>query len=150
MRFTSQKDFETFQKINRELVNDVIDTPVVLYKLHQTETQTNSYNESPKKVWYAGVQIPCVIQRDNQNPTEDMETLNSEQTAKFAFLRTECEARGVYPEEGDIIDWDSQYYEVNNTNEVQLWAARTEYRWSIVCEAHLTRRSALQLEKPQL
>lgn len=137
-------------KINKELINTIIDTPVVLYKMNQELTKTNSYGEATKKTWYIGVQVPCLINRDQANPNVDVQTVNFEQSSEFEFLRVELEARNVYPEIGDIIEFHDSYYEINNVNEIQLYAGRTEYNHSIVCQTHLTRNTNLQLERPSL
>lgn len=75
-------------------------------------------------------------------------TVNVEQTVEFSFLRTDCKARKIYPEMGDIIEYANQNYEIDNVNEVQNYAGQAAYNHSIVCSAHLTRTSALQLSKP--
>ena len=149
MRFTSPADYLSMLKINRELVNTIIDTPIVLYKLNQETTQVNSYGEATTKVWYVGVQMPAMIKREQQNPVADMQTMNFGQTAEFWLLRQECQDRNIYPESGDIINFYNDYWEIDNTNENQLYAGREEYNHSIVCECHLTRSTGLQLERPQ-
>lgn len=149
MRFTTPGDYETVKKINQELINIVVDNRVILYKLQQARSNTNSYGEATRKTWFQGVEIPLLYHRDQQNPTEDMQNINFEQRAEFQFLRQECIDRNVYPEAGDVILFDQQYYEVDNTNEIQLWAGRPEYNHSISCETHLTRKPALQLDPPQ-
>jgi len=150
MRFTTLRDYQTFILINQELINNVIDVPVVIYKLQQSVTKTNSYGEAPKKTWYTGVIIPLLYMRDVQSPLEDMKTINAEQSSEFYFLRYECAQRNIYPEQGDIINFDGKYYEIDNINEIQLWAGREEYRWQVMCNSHLTRNSNLQLEPPQI
>lgn len=148
MRFIPDRDYQTIVKINKELINDVVDTQVVIYKLHQEQTATNSYGEATKKVWYVGVQVPGLLRREHTKPIADFGTVNVEQEVEFAFLRQTLDDRSVYPEIGDIIDYANAYYEINNVNEVQLYAGRPEYNHSIVCSAHLTRKTNLQLEKP--
>lgn len=137
-------------RINQELINRVVDIEVVLYKIQHELSATNSYDEAPKKTWYKGVSIPLLYKREEQTNSEDMENVNVEQRSSFFFLRQELNDRGIYPEIGDVIWFDQQYYEVDNTNENQLWAGRTEYNHSVTCETHLTRKSSLQLEPPQL
>jgi hypothetical protein len=150
MRFTTAQDYTTILKINKELVNTVVDVETVLYKMHQELTKTNVYGEATNKVWYKGVTIPALIRYDATNPTADMQTTNVQQNIEVSYLRQECSDREVYPEVGDIISFNSSYYEINNTNEIQLFAGRTEYNHSIVCSAHLTRKTNLQLDAPQL
>lgn len=150
MRFTSPQDFQTIIQINKELVNNVIDIQVRVFKIDQARTQVNSYNEAEKKTYFSGVLLPCLFSREESNTTADAMTVNAEQTAKFSFLRVECQERGIYPEAGDIIDYSDSFYEIDNTNEIQLFAGREEYNLSVVCEAHLTRNTAVQILPPQL
>jgi predicted RNA-binding protein len=150
MRFTHPQDYQTILKINQELVNKVVDVTAVIYKVDQVGTKTNSYGESMKKSYFPGIQVPCLIQLNPTNPTAAMGTTDVEQEVEFAFLREELNQRNIYPEVGDIIDFNHSYYEVNNTNEIQLFAGRVEYNHCILCAAHLTRNSAVQLEPPQL
>lgn len=150
MRFTSKRDYETILKINKELMVDVIDVEVVVYKLNSEKTVTNSYGESTTKIWYVGVLVPCRIERGDQTTTNNMNTVDTEQESTFSFLRQILKEKEIYPEEGDIIEYDSQYYEIHNVNENQFWAGRFEYNLSVVCETHLTRKTNLQLEKPNI
>lgn len=148
MRFTSQQDYNLIQHFNREVINTWADVPVVLYKLNIAETKKNIYGEGTSKRWYVGVQIPCLISRQLSTAIKDLQTINTEQLAEFAFLRKECEARNAYPEIGDIIDWNNIYFEIENTNEIQQYAGQVIYNHSIVCSTHVTRNSNLQLEPP--
>lgn len=148
MRFTPQQDYNTILKINKELINTVIDTPIIIYKLHIENTKINLYGEGTSKFYYKGVAVPCLIKRDDANPINETGTIDFEQIITFAFLREELKTRDVYPETGDVIEFDMQYYEVNNANEVQLYAEQVSYIHQVYCEAHLMRKVPLQLEKP--
>jgi hypothetical protein len=150
MRFTSARDYETMVRINQELINEVIDIKVVIYNVNQTLSKTNSYGEAPKKTYFQGVEIPCLFKREHQSNNAEMQTVSTEQQAEFQFLRQECVDREIYPEAGDIIDFGNNYYEIDVANENQLIAGQTTYNHSIVCTAHLTRNTAIQLEKPSL
>ena len=48
--FHGQRDVSLLNKFNMELINDIIDTEVAIYKLSIENTQTNLYNESDKKI----------------------------------------------------------------------------------------------------
>lgn len=148
MRFTSQQDYNLALHFNKELVNVFVDVPVVLYKLNIVASKKNVYGESTSKKWYVGVQVPCLISRQLNTAVKDGQTINIEQTAEFNFLRQELKDRNIYPEIGDIIDYNSLYFEIEQTNEIQLWAGQTMHNHSIVASAHLTRASGLQLEAP--
>lgn len=148
MRFTSAQDYNLMLHFNKELLNVFIDIPCVLYKLNIVDSKKNVYGESPSKRWYRGVQIPCLVSRQLNTAVKDMSILNIEQVSEFHFLRQECIDRGVYPEVGDIIDFNHMFFEIDQLNDIQLIAGQVMYNHAIVANAHLTRNSGLQLEAP--
>lgn len=148
MRFTSQQDYNLFLHFNKELINVFIDVPVVVYKLNILDSKTNVYGESTSKRWYQGVQVPCLVSRQLNTAVKDGQTVTIEQVAEFNFLREELKLREVYPEIGDIIHYNHLYFEIDQTNEIQLVAGQVIYNHAIIASAHLTRAAGLQLEPP--
>jgi hypothetical protein len=53
-RFTLSRDIKFFEGISSELVDVVIETAVVLYKLVIEDSKTNLYGESLNKTYYQG------------------------------------------------------------------------------------------------
>jgi hypothetical protein len=133
---------------NRELINTFIDVPIVIYKLNILETKKNVYGESTQKRWFKGVQIPALIDRQLITAVKDMSIINIEETINFNLLRYECELRDLYPEPGDIVEFNDNYFEIDTINQIQLIAGQVNYNHAIVVTAHLTRSTALQLERP--
>jgi hypothetical protein len=127
-RFVSQKDFNFFQHINRELVSDVVDVDVILYKIALETTAVNLYGEATENA-------------------KDGFGVDVEQNVEFRFVRALLEQVKTYPEAGDIIYYDEAYYEIDNVNDTQLVAGQPQYTTSILCNAHLTRRSGVQIEE---
>ena len=78
-RFYSQKDIDTFDKFNKELVGDlstskdgIIYQPVVVYKVSVYDTEVNMYGEtSSGKVYKPGVQISAIVDAEDQTTTTD-------------------------------------------------------------------------------
>ncbi len=134
------------QHINREVVDVIVDTVVVLYKVIPDETGVNIYGESLEKVRYVGVTIPCLIKYDKPSSGSDQYPIDSTQTAEFRFVRRILEEAQVRPEMGDIVGYNGLFYEINNTIDSQLIAGKPEYTTSILCIAHLTRKSGLSVE----
>jgi hypothetical protein len=64
-RFTLARDIKFFESISRELVDVVIETAVVLYKLVIEDSKTNLYGEYLNKTYYQGVETTAIIERDN-------------------------------------------------------------------------------------
>ena len=59
--FTGQRDISLFRQLNQELINKIIRTEILFYKLIMDESDTNVYGEGINKTYYAGVKIPCII-----------------------------------------------------------------------------------------
>lgn len=156
--FGSSRDISMFRHINKELVNDIIQTEVDVYKLILGDTKINIYGEaSDNKSYYVPVRVPCLIAREDIVNTTDEMGVDTNQNLTFSFLRdgTLDEAQLV-PEIGDIIDWDEKYFEVNSININQYVLGRNDQtnktignefgaNWSYVCKTHLTRRRKLRL-----
>jgi len=54
------------------------------------------------------------------------------------------------PEIGDIIGYNNHYYEINNIQETQLIAGKPGFNTAIICVAHLTRRTSIDIEEAQV
>ena len=148
MRFSHLRDYQTILAINKELINTVIDTPVIVYKINVEKTPVNLYGEGTRKTWYKGVIIPCILKREDNIAVTEVNVIDIEQKAEFYFLQSELISRGIYPESSDVIEYDDQFYEIENTTEVQQWAGQMQYDHQVKCFTHLMRRAPSQLEKP--
>lgn len=148
-RFVSPRDFDFFQHINREIVVDVVDVEVILYKLYNDTIEVNIYGESTEKTYYKGISLNGLIKYPKiAAKTQDGFGYDASQTGvEFRFVRKILQDVNVYPEVGDIIKYNENYYEIGNVNEAQLIAGRPEYNQTIFCECHLTRRSNLNIEE---
>ena len=147
-RFVTARDFLFFQHINREIVVDVIDVEVVLYKIIQDIANVNIYGESISKARYRGISLNALIKYPKMQPGSEGFGYDATQPGvEFRFVRKLLQDVDVYPEVGDIIFYNQNYYEIDNTNEIQLIAARPDYNHNIICETHLTRKSSLNIEE---
>ena len=61
--FGGQRDMSLFNKLNKELINDIIDTEIYYYQVALAETKANLYGESKDKLFNQPVKIPCLIER---------------------------------------------------------------------------------------
>lgn len=150
-RFVSQKDFNFFQHINREIIVDVVDVDVILYKIALETTTVNLYGEATEKARYTPVELKALVKYDKTEPdTKSGFGVDAIQTVQFRFVRALLREVDVYPEVGDIIGYNGVFYEVDNTNDVQLVAGQPYNTHSIICSAHLTRRTGIQIEEAGL
>ena len=154
-RFYPQKDIDTIKKFNQELVGDVsvgkdgiIYQPVIIYKVSVYDTEVNMYGEtSAGKVYKPGVQVTCLIAADDQTTTTDEFGPDLAQIALFSFLRQTLVDISYVVEIGDLIDWNSGYWEISSISENQLVGGQVDNNWSVVLTAFLVRRSNLQIER---
>ena len=146
-RFNSARDIRFFQQISTELVNDVIETLVTLFKVDSAQTSYNLYGESLDKQYYRGMEAYCVIERQDTETNYEGFGPDASRTTNFRFNRHTLIEADFYPEVGDIISLDGSYYEVSNVTEDQWVGGQNESKFSVICEAFITRNSGINLEE---
>ena len=154
-RFYPQKDIDTFDKFNKELVGDIysgkdgiIYQPVVIYKVSVYDTEVNMYGESSNgKVYKDGIEVSALVEADDQTTTTDEFGPDLQQTALFSFVRQSLEDISYVIDIGDVLEWNSGYWEISSINENQLVGGQTDYIHSVVCNAFLVRISNLNIER---
>ena len=149
-RFALGRDIKFFEGISRELVDAVVTTAVVLYKLIIEDSKTNLYGESLSKTYFQGTECNAIIERGDTAVNYEGFGPDASQTVQFRFNRFTLEDKGFYPEVGDIIFHNEAYFEVDNVIEDFLIGGRTETgdgeKFSIICSTFMTRRSSIQTE----
>lgn len=158
--FGSGRDASFIRHINKELVRKYIDTEVEIYNLSLEDTQANIYDESTQKYYYNPVRISAIISKDNEQKLSTDSGIDSSRIIKFGFVRDLLTEINLVIEEGAIISWNNEYYEVDLIRGSQLWGNRNPdthigtvqkevpeygYSTSIVAECHLTRQTKLNL-----
>jgi hypothetical protein len=154
-RFALSRDIEFFKSISRELVDDVVGTPLVFFKLALDSMRTNIYGETLSKVYKNGVEVRGLIQRDPTSTNYDEFGPDTQQSVEFRMNRFDLKDRGLYPEIGDVIFHNQSYFEVFNVRDDQYVGGRTgeldpNERFSIICQTVMVRRTQLNIESPQL
>ena len=145
-RFALDRDIRFFESISKELVDAVIETTVVLFKLAIEDVKTNLYGESLNKSYYQGTECTAVIERDDTSVSYEGFGPDSGQNVQFRFNRVTLKGKGFYPEIGDIILHNDAYFEIDNVREDQLIGGRSGEKFSIICSTFMTRRSSIQTE----
>ena len=157
--FGSARDMSLFRSLNRELINRYIDTEVVLYKLALPDTDMNIYGESDRKTYYQPLRMNCLVAREATQAVSDDFGIDLTRAALFAFFKPDLIDKNIVIEIGDIIFWDTEYYEVENEAASQEYiAGRSESTdigvtdrgsfgmdLSVIIEAHVTRINGLNL-----
>jgi len=151
MLFGSSRDINLIKKINRELLQDIIEQEVLYYKLDLYSTESNLYGESLEKVWKPAVKFNCLITRGDQIISVDEFGPDLTREMSFAFLKADLVDADVYPEVGDVVTWHEDYFLVDTVRENQFKLGRdsnynlTSYgenfgtSISMILDCHLTR-----------
>jgi len=155
--FHGTRDAGLVHKFNMELVADVIDTEVAVYKLSLENTKTNLYNESDKKVYHSPVKMVALIAREAQAYEGTEFGQDYQQSCTFSFIREYLKELDLFVEVGDVIEYNGEWWEVDQVQENQYFGGKNpDYsfatdKWghnvSIIASTHLTRRSRIQIEE---
>ena len=187
--FGTQRDVSLFRHLNRELLWDIITQQCVYYQLKTAETKVNIYGEASGARYYeAPVLLNTLIERgDNLSPIDDF-GVNYDRPMTFRFLRDDLRGKNpvnsgggpdvgnyentpygtnIYPDVGDIIMWENSYWEINNTNDNQLFVGKDPaYPYdtnplnpglenygtnlSIICSAHYVPADKVQITRERI
>lgn len=147
-RFITQRAFDFVNHINRELIDEVIQTPVIIYKVNVSETRLNLYGEPVGGAvdYMSGVQLYCLIDPTDYTNEEDGFGVDVNRNVNFYFLREKLKGLDLYPEHGDIIKWNDSYYEIDNIRGARRFGGLVDFKVDIRCETHMTRRSRINIE----
>ena len=161
MIFGSNRDFQLFVGINRELLKDVVEQEILLYKLSITDTDTNIYGEALQKTFLEPVKLNCLITRGDQVIDVDEFGPDLGREASFALLKQDLVDIQLVPEVGDIVMWHEDYYEVDTVRENELFYGRNnDYNLertgghgasiSLILDSHLTRADRVGIARQSL
>ena len=149
--FGGHRDAKFLASINSELINAIIDTEIEFYKLVVESSNSNLYGESESKSYYDSILIPCLITKDDKNSNMDDYGHTYTRTSKFAIARDILVKADFYPEVGDIVFWDNEYFELDNVDANQYFVRKNPETWpngsdhgysvSVVVDAHATRQT---------
>jgi len=178
--FGRRKDRELIKHFSREVMQSIIDTPVIVYKPYVSTTNVNLYGEGANgdKNYRAGITIHATINREDQEWTTTDLGVDITQKGTFTFLNEDIwnvavttgstEEYGFAIEIGDIIYYDTQYWEIDSTNKNQYLHGRNQNvmagdgadfgfnneaemhgeSLSTIVQAHITRKSRINIEEP--
>jgi hypothetical protein len=154
--FGGIRDAKFLASINSELLNSIVDTEIEFFKLIVEHTESNIYGESESKNYYDSILIPCLITKENKTSNMDDYGHTYTRTAQFGISRDILERADFYPEVGDVIFWDNEYYEIDNVDANQYFTGKNPETWpngaqhgysvSVLCDGHATRQTPLGIK----
>jgi hypothetical protein len=160
--YGKNRDILLFQGLNTELLHKIIEQQVGYYKPVLDNTPANLYGEAQNKTWLGPVLIKCLLDRGEQEVTNDDFGVDRNRTLNVRFFRKDLVDANVVPEIGDAILWNEDYYEVDNLVENQLFVGKDpSYPYSdtvdnfgsshsIILECHYTRPERLGIKEERI
>jgi hypothetical protein len=149
--FGGKRDAKLVASFNAELLNAVVDTEIEFFKLLVESSNSNIYGESTNKSYNASILIPCLITKETKTGNMDDYGHTYTRMAQFAISRDILERATFFPEVGDIIFWDNEYYEIDNVDANQYFVGKNPETWpngsehgysvSVLCDTHATRQT---------
>jgi len=144
--FGTQRDVSLFRHLSRELLWDIITQQCVYYQLLADQTKVNIYGEAAGSKFYAPPVLlnTLIVRGDNQSPVNDF-GVDYDRPMEFRFLRDDLRGKNpvnsgggpdignyantpygadILPDVGDIIMWENSYWEIDNTNDNQLFVGK--------------------------
>lgn len=152
-RFFSPRDMKVINSFNGELMGDIVQTEIILYKMAVDQTVVNIYGESdPKtgKMFYPGVEVTCLIDRADINTNYDEFGPDRDQTVVFKFRENMLKLVNIFPEVGDIIKFNERFHEVDNVVQEQFLGGIEDKSFSIIVNTHYSRLSKLNFVERQM
>ena len=147
-KFFNARDLDFIKSIAEEVVDYVVETAVVLFKVSVGESKTNLYGESLGKIWHAPQTLMAIVDREPLNVQYEGFGADRTQTVEFRFMRNRLRTETLpklrdvngtlipvgaiqnsqygYPEIGDVILFDKSYYEIDNVKENVLIGGQPE------------------------
>lgn len=147
-RFFSGRDIRLIHSFNHELLDDIIQAMVTIFKVNAEATNINIYGETdPKKgkAYFPGIDITCRIKKDQiGSPVDDFGPTRT-QNINYVFLEKDLQTVSFFPENGDIILFNERYYEIDNVVQEQFLGDIEDKSFSIICHTHYARLSKLSI-----
>ena len=169
--FGGSRDISLFRHLNRELLNEIIDTRCDIYKHSIFDTKENLYGEALNKLFKPGVRVAGLIEKEGKEYSSDAIGSDFTRQIKFSFLRDDlasleigtaqntenpnknAQNANVYLEVGDVIFWDNRYCEVDTVAAGQYLFGKNPdtdsnggthgSSWSVIVDTHEMRRSKI-------
>jgi hypothetical protein len=151
-RYFSVRDLKVINSFNGELMGDIIQTEVTIYKVAANETSVNVYGEADPNTgitFYPGVEITALIQREDISTEYGEFGSDRKQDVVFKFRENMLKLINLYPQNGDIILFNDRYHEIDNVIQEQLLGGIDTKSHSIICNTHYSKLSKLNIVNRQ-
>jgi len=135
--FGQARDISMFRYVNRELMGNIISQQCSFFKLRLSQTNFNMYGEAAEAKFYDG---PILLYSVIENPSQEWSTddlgVDFNWKPTFRFLRDDLLDKlkdfnedtiygaNLVPQVGDVIYYQTAYFEVVSTNANQFFVGK--------------------------
>ena len=147
-RYYSQRDMNFINSLNGELMGDIVENLITVYKISPNDTKTNIYGETSQetgKWYYPAILISCLTERPEMQTEYDDFGPNRRQDHVFKIREKMLRQIDFYPEIGDMIFWNDRYYEIDGVVQEQLLGGQAEKSHSVICSGHYAKITSLNI-----
>lgn len=151
-RYFSERDISFINGINDELLGDVIQTEVAIFKLCPEATLINIYGESRPsagKMYFPAVEVVCLVDRADITTDADDFGPERKQNVAFKFMEKDLQALNLFPQTGDLIFFNDRYHEMDDIVQEQFMGGQPDKSLSIIVNTHYTTLSKVDLVERQ-
>lgn len=151
-RWFSQRDINFINSVNGELISDVIQTEVTLFKACADATSTNIYGESKASVikqFYPGIEITALIDRADIVTEADDFGPDRKQNVAFKFREKMLKEINFFPQTGDLVLFNERYHEIDDVVQEQFLGGVDDKSHSIIVNTHYSRLSKIDIVQRQ-
>lgn len=151
-KYFSERDVEFITSISDELLGDVIQTEVTIFKMCADMTNTNIYGESKASVgkqYYPGIEVVALIDRAEIATDADDFGPDRKQNVVFKFLEKDLQNIDFFPQTGDLVLFNERYHEMDDIAQEQFLGGISDKSFSIIVNTHYTRLSKIDLVQRQ-
>jgi len=151
-RYFSVRDLRVINSFNGELMGDIIQTEVLIYKMAPGLMKSNIYGESSPesgKLYYPGVEATCLVDRADINTDYNEFGPDRSQAVVFKFRENVLKLVNLYPEIGDIVRFNERYHEIDNVVQEQFLGGQEDKSHSIIVNTHYSRLTKLSFVERQ-
>ena len=148
-RYFSIRDLRLHDSFNAELIGDIVQTTAFFYKISVDDTKVNVYGESDPntsgKVFYPGIEMTVWVKREDTTTEDANFGPDRNQSVDFMFREVSLKLVNIFPQNGDIIQFNERYYEVDNIVQDEFRGGQPDKSLSIICHTHYSRLSKLSV-----
>ncbi len=151
-RYFGVQDIAFINGINDELLGDVIQTVVMVFKVCPTATQINIYGESdPKggKQYFTPVEFVCLVDRADMTTDADDFGPDRKQNVAFKFMEKDLQNSNLFPQTGDLVLFNEMFHEIDDVVQQQLLGGQPEKSFSLIVNTHYTTLSKVDIVERQ-